>query len=80
VLTRAASRPSNPPQQQVVSEDPTDEWAITKPRELRTGAFGASIYKDLPPGAHIKEKNWMPFVHDGELHMTYSLVPHRVFK
>ncbi len=26
------------------------------------------------------EKNWAPFIHDGELFLAYSIVPHRIFK
>jgi len=68
---------------QVVAEAGTDEWSITKPRELRPGPFAAAIYKRQAAGAHhhaVKEKNWMPFVHDGQLYMTYSVTPHRVFR
>ncbi|GBF90507.1 hypothetical protein Rsub_03503 [Raphidocelis subcapitata] len=65
---------------QVLSEEGSGEWTLAKPLELRAGAFAAPIYKDHPQGVPIKEKNWMPFVHDDKLHVTYSVVPHRVFQ
>ena len=72
--------PSLPPSQ-VVAEDTNDEWSIHRPRELKPGSFGPPIYKDLVGrGVPIKEKNWMPFVHQDQLYMTHSVVPHRVFR
>lgn len=66
---------------QVVAEDTNDEWSIHRPRELKPGSFGPAIYKELTGrGEPIKEKNWMPFVYDGQLHMAHSVVPHRVFR
>jgi hypothetical protein len=64
----------------VVAEEGSGEWTLTKPLELRAGAFAPAIYKDLPRGVPVKEKNWMPFVHDDRLHVTYSVAPHRVFE
>ena len=32
------------------------------------------------PGAAGRQKNWMPFVHDGDLHFVYSVDPHVVLR
>ena len=65
----------------MVSEGKPSEWSLRRPRELKLGPFGPAIYKDrVGRGVPVKEKNWMPFTHDGQLYMTYSIVPHRLFR
>ncbi|KAF8058408.1 hypothetical protein HT031_005532 [Scenedesmus sp. PABB004] len=66
-----------------------DAWHLRAPVQLSAGAFGAELYAPRqggsgrggaprPPARLVKEKNWMPFVWSGELHLTHSITPHRV--
>jgi hypothetical protein len=34
----------------------------------------------MPRRRYVKEKNWMPFIHEDGLYFTHSIMPHRVFK
>ncbi|KAI8469311.1 MAG: hypothetical protein J3K34DRAFT_424307 [Monoraphidium minutum] len=70
---------------QVVSEDSADDWTLHRPRELKLGRFAPAIYAEAAEdaaarGEHVKEKNWMPFVHEGELYMAHTVMPHRVLR
>lgn len=69
---------------QVVADgDTADAWSIKRPRELKAGAYARQLYggKGTAAGQEpIKEKNWMPFVHQDRLFMTHSVHPHRVFE
>jgi hypothetical protein len=67
----------------VVAEDTRDEWSIHRPRELKLGEFGPAIYREQSAASHgapLKEKNWMPFVHEGQLYMAHGVMPHRVIR
>jgi hypothetical protein len=60
-----------------------DPWSVRRPRELKAGPFARQLYggKGAAAGQEpIKEKNWMPFVHQDRLFMTHSVHPHRVFE
>jgi hypothetical protein len=47
-----------------------------------SSTVAAAAAVNVAGGHHgpVKEKNWMPFVAGGQLYMTYSVVPHRVFR
>ncbi|WIA17508.1 hypothetical protein OEZ85_014343 [Tetradesmus obliquus] len=55
-----------------------DPWHLQAPVQLSAGQFSKDIYKK--DSRYVKEKNWMPFIHAGELFFTHSIMPHRVFK
>jgi hypothetical protein len=57
---------------QVIPETvPSDPWHMSRPLPLRLNNE-ADVYGNR---TEIIEKNWMPFVYNNELYITYHVVP-----